>query len=962
MPILDDALIRDRYDVVVVGAGVGGLTAGALLAKRAQRVLVIEQHYIPGGCCTAIRRGDVAIDVGASLLFGWQGENSPHRFVMNELEEEIDMIPHEAAYRIHVGGRTVTFWRDLNRYLDEVTALFPNQDRQIRTLYRECEDLYETMVGMSRYPVPPTEMPLREAVKAVWKNPLGVLKMQKLMSMSGDEFLKRHITDSDAADFFDFLVASCTTCTVKESPASMVVAIFMNIHLGGTCYPSGSPQMLPNKLEKALEKFGGQIVYRKRVEEILIRRGRAYGVRLSDGTEILSDSVVSNADVWKLYGTLVKPEHIQPRRLEWAQSFEPTPGILTLYLSVKKEAIPEGTHPVEFYVSNLHDVQDGNLMVYFPSLEDPSLAPPGTHSVTIMGSTKLDWPRPHERLYKSEAYVRRKEEEAQKTLDWLEENYLPKLKQNIVSLDVGTPSTIERYTLKYKGNIGGPKVNTRQFFFKRLKARSEWKNLYCVGDSTAMGEGVVSVTMSGVGAANRVLEDKGLPVYKPRSFSREYVNMISGKPWVPSPDPNEPITETSARRIGRDCQHCEKPGCRDACPANLDASQFARRIESGNFAGAAKVLRELNPLSEVCGYICPAERLCEKCCNRLDFGGRPVRIRELHAWVCGHVSRFDGWDRTVPAPNGRKVAIVGAGPAGLTCGHYLARLGYQVDILEKGEKAGGMLTHAVPEFRLPGPVVQREIDGLSVPGMRYAYGKALGRDFSVGELEAAYDAVFLAVGLWSGRRLEIPGLEGAKAMDALRFLQSCRGRGIGKIGPNVVVIGGGSVASDAAVSAVRSGAKRVILVCLEGPEEMPCLRSERAEMKKLGIEIENGWGPKCAASPSRISFVRCTRVFDDHGAFRPTFEESTTMELDFDQVIMAVGQQAEPDLAAYLREEFGSEHGLKIDTKTMQVIGRSKVFAGGDIVRGAGTVVEAVADGRRAALAIDRRMAERPRG
>lgn len=956
MRILGDALVRDRYDVVVIGAGIGGLTAAALLAKRGQSVLVIEQHYIPGGCCTAIRRRDVAVDVGAALLFGWEGENSAHRFVMNELEEEIDMIPHEAAYRIHVGGKTVTFWRDVDRYLEELTGLFPNQDRQIRSLYRECGELYEIMLGMSRFPVPPTEIPLWEGLRTVLKNPLGALRMQRLMGMSGEAFLRRHISDRDAADFFNFLVASCTTCTVKESPASMVVAIFMNIHLGGTCYPSGSPQMLPNKLEKALEKFGGEIVYRKRVEEILIRNNRAYGVRLSDGTEILAESVVCNADVWNLYGTLVQAKHIKPERLEWAQRLEPTPGILVLYLTVKEEAVPKGTRPVEFYVQNLHDVQDGNFMVYIPSLEDPSIAPNGTHSMTIMGSTRTDWPRPYEPFYQSEEYCRKKEEEAQRALDWIESKHLPRLRKNILTLDVGTPSTIERYTLKYKGNIGGPKVNTKQFFFNRLRARSDWKNLYCVGDSTAMGEGVVSVTMSGIGAANRILKDRGLPIYKPRTFSRHFVNMVPGKPWIPSPDLGDPITETSARRIAKDCQHCERPECRDACPARIETSQFARRIEAGNFAGAARVLREVNPLSEVCGYICPSERFCEKKCSRLDFDVRPMRIRELHGWVSRHVARFDGWARALAAGNGRKVAVVGAGPAGLSCGHYLARLGYQVDLLDKADQPGGMLTQAVPDFRLPKEVVQRELDGLSLPGMTFLYGKTLGRDFTVGELEAKYDAIFLAPGLGSGRVLRIPGLESGVATDGLRFLQFCRGREKGKVGGNVIVIGGGSVASDAAISAMRLGVRRVTLVCLEGFEEMPCLRSEKAEMRRLGIEIQNGWGPKSAPSNSRISFMRCTRVFDDQGAFDPFFDASKTMDLDFDQLIMAVGQQPDPDLAKYLQEEFGTKDGLNVDTETMRVIGRGKVFAGGDIVRGAGTVVEAVADGRRAAVAIDRQL------
>jgi NADPH-dependent glutamate synthase beta subunit-like oxidoreductase len=436
--------------------------------------------------------------------------------------------------------------------------------------------------------------------------------------------------------------------------------------------------------------------------------------------------------------------------------------------------------------------------------------------------------------------------------------------------------------------------------------------------------------------------------------------MIEGKAWTPTPDPQEPITEESAMRIGRDCQHCQEPECQNACPADIETSLFARRIESGNFVGAAKVLREVNPLSEICGYICPAERYCEKECSRLDFSDRPVRIRELHGWVCGHVSKYDGWERAVAPQNGNKVAVVGAGPAGLTCAHYLARLGYQVDIMDKGKGAGGMLNHAVPDFRLPDEIVAREIEGLTLPGMAFQYGRALGKDFTVADLEAEYNAVFLAPGLWAGRTLDIAGLEKSKTTDGLSFLQACRGNGKGKVGKNVIVIGGGSVASDAAVSAKRCGAKAVTLVCLEGAEEMPCLQSELLEMKEQGIKIENGWGPKGAASKTELSFVRCKSVFDKSGAFRPVFEESNTMELRFDQVILAVGQRTEPALAKYLKKEFGKEEGLDVDQETMQVVGRSGVFAGGDIVRGAGTVVEAVGDGRRAAAAIDELVKDDP--
>jgi carotene isomerase len=954
MKIADDAVIRDHYDVVVVGAGIGGLTAAALLAKRGLKVLVLEQHYIPGGVCTAIRRKDIVMDVGAAMLFGW-GESgyNPHRFVMNELEEDIEMIPHQSIYRIHLeDGRTVTFWRDMDRYLDELIQAFPHQARGIRGVYAELKDFYDSVMKSNNLPVPPTEVPPKEGVKLFLKNPGGVMKLLKYWFKTEEDILKKYITDPKLMGFFDFMTATFTCCNVSESPSLLGVTMFIENHVGGACYPSGSPQMLPNKLEKAIEKFGGQVVYRKMVDEILIWQGRAYGVRLADGTEIAAGNVVSNASVWNLYGKLVKPRHIKPERMKWAQSFEPTLGTMLLYMGVRAEAIPEDTRPIEMFIENIFDFSAPNYCAFIPSLDDPSIAPPGTHSVTVIAPTKLKWPRPDEWFYQSEQYNRLKQEQAETVIERMQNRYFSKLKENIITLDVGTPSTLERYALKPWGNVGGPKLTMKQGFMNRLKARSEWKNLYCVGDSTTMGEGVIATTVSGVGAANRLLEDAGLPIYLPRPFSRQYVHLIKGKPWTPSPPVDVPISEETAKRIARDCQHCEKPECRAACPAGIDTCSFARRIEAGNFVGAARVLRDVNPLSEICGYICPSERLCEKHCSRLEFDTRAVRVRELHGWVCGRVRGPEGWDRFVPARNGKKVAVVGAGPAGLTCAHFLARVGFEIDIFDKGEKPGGMLSHAVPTFRLPEEVLEGELSGVVVPGMRFHFGKALGKDVSVAELEERYDAVFLAPGLWAGRGLKIPGGGGQRVVDALTFLSSCRKGGDIEVGKKTVVIGGGSVAADVALSALMRGAETVTLVCLEKEEEMPALPSEVKELKKRGVRILDGWGPKEFLTASLLSCVRCTAVYDGEGRLSPAYDESRRMEVECDQVVLAVGQCVDQELSSILEKEFGRHDLIEVEGQSMRVKGRTKVYAGGDIVRGAGTAVHAVADGRRAAQAI----------
>jgi NADPH-dependent glutamate synthase beta subunit-like oxidoreductase len=253
-------------------------------------------------------------------------------------------------------------------------------------------------------------------------------------------------------------------------------------------------------------------------------------------------------------------------------------------------------------------------------------------------------------------------------------------------------------------------------------------------------------------------------------------------------------------------------------------------------------------------------------------------------------------------------------------------------------------------------VLERELEGIASAGIRFQYGRELGADITVAQLEADYEAVFLAPGLWSGRRLEIAGSEKTEITDALSLLTAFRDTGKADVGKNALVIGGGSVACDAAITAKLAGADRVRVVCLEPEEEMPALRSQVEELRQRGVDLETGWGPKEINPASTLCFVCCTSVFDAEGRFSPRFDESETVAWEFDQLILAVGQTAEPPLARYLASELGYDGRLSVDEETLRIEGRETVFAGGDIIRGAGTAIQAAADGRRAAAAIHARL------
>jgi hypothetical protein len=435
-------------------------------------------------------------------------------------------------------------------------------------------------------------------------------------------------------------------------------------------------------------------------------------------------------------------------------------------------------------------VNQGDLTLYISSLDDPSICPPGTHVITTIAPSPEPWPSPWSPEYRTPAYRERKAAAVARTLDQIETRF-PGLRKNIVVLEAGTPATIERYALKNGGAVGGPRQAIGQQLMKRLHAQSDWPNLFLCGDSTVMGMGTPAVTVSGIGAANLVLRAAGKTEYGRREFERQRVHIVKGRPLAQLPDPGETLDPARAMRLARECQYCEAPGCTRACPAGNDMRNVMRRIEAGNIAGAARALRQTNPLAEVCAYLCRPTPGCERRCLRKSFACGPVRIADLESWVCREAGER-GWRTDAPEPSGRSAAIIGAGPAGLSCAYFLARAGWKVTLWDARPEPGGSLLDLDPAI-LPKDVLEREVGGVLRSGVEFNGSNPVKY---VGGLAREHAAVVVAAGDESAPLLA--GLDAA-------------GGGL-KAGDNVVACGSVVRGACSAVQAVADGRAAARLV------------------------------------------------------------------------------------------------------------------------------------------------------
>lgn len=397
--------------------------------------------------------------------------------------------------------------------------------------------------------------------------------------------------------------------------------------------------------------------------------------------------------------------------------------------------------------------------------------------------------------------------------------------------------------------------------------------------------------------------------------------------------------------------------CKTACPAHIAVQGYIKLAAQGKYKDALELIRKENPLPAVCGRICP--RKCESECTRGDIDD-PIAIDEIKKFIAEQ--DLDKNRRFIPAKKhdyGKPVAVIGSGPAGLSCAYYLAEDGYKVTVFEKLSKPGGMLTVGIPSFRLEKNVVEAEIDILKEMGVVFKTNTEVGKDVSLDDLrKQGFKAFYLAIGAQGGRKL---GLENEDAKGVIAGVEFLRDVNLGKknaLHGKVIVIGGGNVAIDVARTAVREGAESVAMYCLEARNEMPALNEEIEEALEEDIVINNSWGPKRIISKdgkvTGIELKKCVSVFDKDKKFNPKYDENKTITVDADFVLLSVGQSI--DWGGLLKDSavvLNRNNTAQADSLTYQTA-QSDVFVGGDAYTGPKFAIDAIAAGKQAAISIHR--------